>query len=449
MLTNKSIVLTAVWSILVTLFYCIILISSDNIWAISVLLSIGSISITLINWYVHNGGINPSFIFLTLGTLFLSGQAIPVLLGYETTLGNILLENQFQIATDIVIYYAALVLSSFLFVHLGSLSSSQYRVELENTGSDARIYFRIFLLFLPLYLYKNFLYFQFIMSHNGYLSIYQSTEHIEMVGIPLRIAALLCLVAFTLYFYHESDQSKSRWSLIFFIVIFSSEIVIGLRGKFFVTFLIFLLFYKVRFNRKFTIRELLILLLTCSFLALLVIAVREQKDIDTVMIGLIGFFIQQGVTANMNLLVLNDPSYYFDHSWSYFWHQLGAIFYHQTEVPGGWYLANDISQRTMPMAYSLGFGTGSSYISELFLIGGWPGICLGSFIIGRLLRVLGCQYQGVKGAVTFWGLCGLVYYPRTMLQEPVHNLLRYAIPTLLIASFCWMLKQIREEYQWA
>lgn len=41
----------------------------------------------------------------------------------------------------------------------------------------------------------------------------------------------------------------------------------------------------------------------------------------------------------------------------------------------------------------------------------------------------------------FWIVCGVVYYPRTMLQDPVHNLMRYALPTLLMAACCLLLRR--------
>jgi len=158
---------------------------------------------------------------------------------------------------------------------------------------------------------------------------------------------------------------------------------------------------------------------------------------------LMGFFLQQGVTAGVNLIVLENFQLFLPNAGTYFLHQFAAPFYSQPEVKQGWFLANDISMMFMPAAYAVGFGTGSSYLAELLLLGGWAAVCIGSFAIGWLLSILQRFYQGVTGALTFWVVCGIVYYPRTMLQEPIHNLMRYALPILLVAACCWLLRRMQ------
>jgi hypothetical protein len=87
----------------------------------------------------------------------------------------------------------------------------------------------------------------------------------------------------------------------------------------------------------------------------------------------------------------------------------------------------------MPEAYALGFGTGSSYLAELYLLGGGLAIGVASLAIGCVLTILSSKASGFAGAVSFWMTAGFIYYPRTMLQEPVHNLIRYGLPMLALA----------------
>jgi len=407
---------------------------ADEIQSASLLLSLGGLCIMVANWQAHGGGRNASFLFLVLGYLFLCGRAFPALWGGDSLLAQIGYVDEFDVAPATVMNYVVLVLASFFFVHLGSLIPRETVPTLSTLPADAQTYWRLFLMFLPALIYKNIYYFNYIMSHGGYLAIYQGSDHLVGVGLVARIGALLCLSSFTLYFFHEIDKQKAGRALIFFLLVFATELLVGLRGKFFAVALVFFLTYKLRFGGKFSWRGLLAMLASVIVIAVLVEITREQKAES--MVGgtlLSGFMAQQGVSAGVSLVVLDDLAYFSDYAWSYFWHQFTVPFYAQPEVPQGWFLANDISMKVMPEAYAAGFGTGSSYLAELLLLGGWVGVCAGSLLIGWLLSMTRYFYQGVGGAIVFWIVCGVVYYPRTMLHEPIHNVLRYATPILILA----------------
>ncbi len=444
MLSSNNLLRASVWATLVVLAAFVIQTGHAPLQRISLLLVVGSVVITGLNWYEHRGGRSPSFIFLILGCVFLCGRAFPVLLGGESQLSRVNFENEFDVDPETVSAYVLLVLTSFFLVHIGSLLPRPARVTLSTSRSDARIYLMMFALFLPLYLYKNISYFSYIVASGGYLAIFQSDEFLAKVGMPVRVGALLCMAAFTLYFFHETDRKKSRWALVFFVVVFSSELLVGLRGKFFIVTLILFFFYKIRFGGKFSVRGLLTLFSVILALAVVVeIARQGGSSIEGSLI--MGFLVQQGITASVNLIVMDNLQDFAYNAGSYFLHQFVAPFYSQSEVQQGWFLANDISMKFMPIAYALGFGTGSSYLAELFLLGGWASVGLGSFAIGWLLSFLSRFYQGVTGAIMFWIVCGMVYFPRTMLQEPVHNLMRYGGPILFVAGCCWLLRRMQRQ----
>ena len=409
----------------------------------ALVMCIGGLCIVGANWHAHDGGRSASFIFLILGVTFLGGRAFPVLFGNESQLALIGYGEAYNVTPEKVTQYVGLVLSSFLGVHIGSLLTRKITPRLEDTRLEARIYLVMFVCFLPFLLYKNIYYFNYISNNGGYLAIYQGTEHLEGVGVLARVGALMCLATFTLYFFHETDKKKSRNALIFFLIVFSSELLVGLRGKFFVTGLVFFLFYKLRFGGKFSLRGLMILMFVIIALAITVEITREQKEEIIVTGGLLaGFLAQQGVSAGISLIVLDHPSYFNQAPWSYLLRQFAVPFYPQAEVPQGWYLANDISVMVMPAAFARGFGTGSSYLAELLILGGWMAVCIGSLGIGWGLTIAQRFTGGVPAALMFWVVCGIVYYPRTMLQDPIHNLIRYALPTLLIAACCVVVRQM-------
>ena len=433
-LDSRNVVSTAGLALALAMMAMVTKFGYDEIQIVSLLLSLGGLGILAANWHAHGGGRNASFLFLVLGYIFLCGRAFPALWGGESLLAQIGYVEEFDVMPATVVNYVLLVLASFFFIHLGSLIPRETVPTLSTLPADAQIYWRLFLLFLPALIYKNIYYFNYIMSHGGYLAIYQGSDHLEGVGVVARVGALLCLSSFTLYFFHETDKRKAGRTLIFFLAVFATELLVGLRGKFFAVALVFFLVYKLRFGEKFSARGLLAMLVSVIVIAVLVEIMREQKDESLVGGTLLsGFLAQQGVSAGVSLVVLDDLAYFADYVWNYFWHQFTVPFYSQPEVPQGWYLANDISMKVMPKAYAAGFGTGSSYLAELLLLGGWVGVCAGSLFIGWLLSMTRHFYQGVAGAIVFWVVCGVVYYPRTMLHEPVHNLLRYAAPIILLA----------------
>lgn len=443
MLNKTNLVIAAAWVVPAMLGALLLQTTAGSVQTASLLLVVGSITITAANWHAHRGGRNPSFIFLTLGSIFLGGRAFPVLFGGDSLIARIEFEYVYDVSLDVVKTFVPLVLASFFFVHIGSLLTRAPMPALRPSRIDANIYLTVFLVLLPIYFYKNVYYFNYIMSHGGYLAIHIGDEHLVGVGKLVRAGALLCLAAFTLYFFHETDRKKSRWALIIFLVVFASELLVGLRGKFFVVSLIFFLFYKLRFGGRFSVRGLLMLLVTVIIISAVVAILREQMGVGSLLYLLIMFLIQQGVTAGVNLVVMEDLPHFLPNAGSYFWHQFALPFYNQLETPEGWFLATDIAMLTMPNAYALGFGTGSSYLAELLLIGGWAGVCLGSLMIGWLLSKLRRFNQGVSGALMFWIICGIVYYPRTVLHDPVHNLMRYGGPILLLAFFCWLLTHLK------
>ena len=435
MINRPNIIIAAIWAIVILFMALAYQISSYDVLTISVLLSIGAILIIVINWHAHSGGRNASFIFLILGLVFLCGRALPVLLGGDSQLAIIGFGTAYKIESEKVMTYAMLVLASFFFVHVGSLLPRAHKLSLRSDPLDAKFYLFAFILFLPVLIYKNIYYFNYIMNNGGYLAIYQGGDHLDGVGFLSRLGSLFCLSGFALYFFHENDQKKSRFALMLFVIVFSSELLVGLRGKFFATILVLFLFYKLRYGGKFSLPGLLAMLITIITIAIFVEIMREQKTESLISNEvLIGFLAQQGVSAGVSLLVIDEP-YFIHNGTSYFWHQFLAPFISQPDVPQGWFLANDISIMIMPDAYALGFGTGSSYLAELILLGGIVGLLAGSLMIGWFLSVCSRFYQGVSGAIIFWVVIGLVYYPRTMLHDPVHNLIRYSGPIIFLV-FC-------------
>jgi hypothetical protein len=283
-------------------------------------------------------------------------------------------------------------------------------------------------------LYKNIYYFTYLMSEGGYLAIYQGREHVEAVGFLPRLASVFFIAAFTLYFFSERDQKALRRWFIVFALAFATELLVGLRGKFLTTLLTFVLFYKIRFGGTFSARQIAALVACIVALSTVVAGMREQKTSEPGQASVLAAFInQQGVSAGVFESILQFPTPFYGKGTGYLLKQSLAPFIPQSEARPGEFLADDLSEFLMPEAYALGFGTGSSYLAELYLLGGGIAIGVASLAIGCVLTILSSKASGFAGAVSFWMTAGFIYYPRTMLQEPVHNLIRYGLPMLALA----------------
>ncbi len=396
-------------------------------------LTVGLLSALASTWHATGGGLGPSFLFLSTTTIFLGGRALPVLLGDDgANLAIIGFGEEFAALPSTVASYVLAVLLSAACVSSTALLGQHEPIQ-PTRDIRADFYRACFLLTLPLYLYKNFYYFYYLISNGGYLAIYQGTEHTEGVGIAPRVGSLLCLAAFTLYFFSESDKIRLRPLLVLFGLAFCTELLIGLRGKFFSTVLTFLLFYKLRNGGHFSFQHMWRLALTVVALSLTVQVLREQQDAIPVEGQPLSLFLtQQGVSAGVLMSVIQYPYAFAGQGLHYLQQQFLVPFIPQPEVQPGMFLADDLSIFMMPEAYALGFGTGSSYLAELALLGGWIGIALGSLLVGLALRRLGRYCNGLGGALAFWVVAGLVFYPRAMLHEPLFQLLRYAPPMLLL-----------------
>lgn len=402
----------------------------------AMVLSIGLFAALAATWLATDGGRSSSFLFLVTTTLFLGGRAIPVLLGADgTALSVISLGEDMQVSPENVWRFVLLVLASVSCIGwVAQLRAGQVDPIRDHPGT--RFFRACFFLSLPLYLYKNVYYFSYLLANGGYLAIYQGTEHTEAVGTIPRIGGLLCLSSFVLYFFTERDARRLRPTLIIFLLAFCTELLVGLRGKFFTTVLVLLLFHKLRFGGRFHLKLMAQLGVLVIAMSLAVQFTREQQD-ATLGDNLLTLFLsQQGVSAGVLQSVLEYPNVFSGKGLDYFIQQFRVPFVPQSETSPGMFLADDLSAYLMPQAYALGFGTGSSYLAELQLLGGAPAIIVGSLAIGWLLRTSDRWRDGLAGAFAFWVVSGLVYYPRTMLHEPIFQLMRYGPFTVVLWACC-------------
>jgi hypothetical protein len=105
---------------------------------------------------------------------------------------------------------------------------------------------------------------------------------------------------------------------------------------------------------------------------------------------------------------------------------------------------NDLSIFLNRDAFQLGFGTGSSYLAEAYLVGGVNLVAIVSLGIGLSLRMLhNLSFRSSGAVVLILLLPGLIYLPRTGLLEPLAAGTRGLLSALLIYSCLWSMRMIK------
>jgi hypothetical protein len=161
----------------------------------------------------------------------------------------------------------------------------------------------------------------------------------------------------------------------------------GLRVHFFTFWLTFLLFYKIKFNKKFTVKELIYALFLTALLSVFSELFRNNSEIYFLENPLIYFIRSQGYTFNVIALSIDNYSKIESNTFSYFINQIISIF------PNIQYgdvnsLGDDLTLIINSQAFFSGYNIGTSYIAESFLALGIFGVIFSSYFLGIIANLI-------------------------------------------------------------
>jgi len=403
------------------------------------------ISNILISYSFFKKGMHASFIFLGLLFLFQGGLVISFLIsGKVEDITFVLLQGYNENLPDsIIISTLYMVMLSAFFILLSSMITyKQENILKKYTVSSSSINFilLLFLFSLPFLIYKNISYINYVMEHGGYMAIYTGGgENRKNVGIIVRAFALLAQVSFVYYFIIEKNKKRLHWIIFIFFMVSIMDLVIGLRGKFFVFWLTFIFFYKMKFKSNFSLKYIIASILIVAFISVLVGFIREGKTIDLDN-PVAMFFKTQGVSLHVTAFSLYEKELYTKNAISYLIYPLVEIFLHQNEFSYGKLFANDLSRDLNSQAFENGYGTGSTYLAEIFLLMGPIGIIIFSIIIGVLLNKIKLYNNAYISVVSFYCCLGVLYLPRASF----FNFLTEVIKIIPVVAFIYMLLIIKK-----
>lgn len=392
---------------------------------------------TYFTWKVTDKGLHPSFLFQLFLIFFQGGRLISYFMsGDFTTVWVIdLYSTPITLSVETIKTVVLLLgVCSYLIYFTAAFSIPAIRFNLPEIKTG--LFFKIFVATLPFYIYKNVAYLIYVFTHGGYIAIYANNgEHLQSVGFAIRLLANVCFSAYLLYILQEYDYKRMMYVMIFFVSLSSLELLIGLRGKYFVFLLMNILLFKQRIKQGFNIAYLGFIAGIVVFASIFIAFFRENIEVETGSL-LQKFFYTQGNSSIVSALAVEKYNLFHPFSLYYIINAVFLAFLHQNDFGTGGILANDLSNYLSPEAFDLGFGTGSSFIAELYLLYGISTVIFGTFLIGVIMSALKSYTSGITGTISFILLIGCVYLPRTSYLDPVGQFIKFGLPCLFVYGIC-------------
>lgn len=261
----------------------------------------------------------------------------------------------------------------------------------------------IILLCVPGLIYKS-LYDLYLIKTYGYLILYM-----EMPKAPLfaRISwgAFNILFPILLMFAPEKRKFK-QYILLFFLVSFASFLQ-GSRGTLLRPMIFFIWYYYALYSTKdISLKKIVLLILFVAVVANVFLSMRNGTELGNFNIILLleMLLVSQGVTYVFLGNYFDYVHTFLNPSRFYILFPLVSL-YHWFFTPvyrGG--QTTELVQQTLnlddqlmysvnPDLYLEGVGYGSSYIAELFSLGGVLGVVVGSFILGYMINWFECYFR--------------------------------------------------------
>lgn len=409
------------------------------IW-ISLLLFTGLLYIA---WRRFDQGRHPCFLFLALLLLFQMGRLVGFALG--------VVKDPFSIVVQTLMPLHISVASAEITIFIILLSATCiYAVCAWNVkpivlspGWEQQWLPACYVLLagtFPFVVYKNLQYFMFIRSHGGYLAIFTESEAIaNSAGSVVRIMSLIASNAFILVYVMERRRKQLAMVTSLFLMTTLLELAIGLRGKVFLFLLTLWFIQNLKTGRGFRLISLGIVGLVASFAAVAISGFREMRT--AALLGPAQFMTVQGISLGVTEVAVEYRPLFRPHALAYMKNEFLTAFYPGSHFGQGQLFDNDLSVFLNADAFRLGFGTGSSYLAEAYLVGGIFAVVCASVLIGLALRQLHAMGKHFVGAVAVAVLLpSVIYLPRAELLGPISSALKSALIFLMMIPCLWLIR---------
>jgi len=356
-------------------------------------------TLIVLSW-VHLGqGRHPAFLFLCTLMLFQGGKLLAYCLGAEDDPMRIVMmtPNPFYISrSGQVITLLSLALSA---VCLYAPSRWLYRPLLPPDTRSVHKYlpylYFVLLVGLPVLLYKNYSFYQVAQSHGGYTFLFSNQRDlVAKVPLLVRSAAAVAFPVFLAIYTFETRRLWLAVATILYMAATASLLLLGSRGALFQMIATLWYITRVKSGRKQKVFPIVVGVMALAILATSIRELRENPDnpelspgVFSVLTDEVGY---QGYSMDVTQLTVEYRQMLRPYVGSYLLHELLAsyITYDPQDYSAGTLLDFDVSVLLNPFAFSIGQGTGGSFVGEAYLMGGLAGVALISLVLGAGLSGL-------------------------------------------------------------
>lgn len=409
----------AAWLSALTLGVLLVVLNVLGIRGASLLCILFIIGLIYAAWRNFDGGRHPCFLFLGMLFVFQCGRLPGFWTGFPDD--PFMASGMFPFSVSLPSQEITLLLiaGSALFIYIPSRFT--YKPIVFTAGIEQQWLqplYLLLLLTLPFAAYKNYIYLSFVRSHGGYMAIYtESKALLQSAGILVRSVAIVGTTVLLLLYTFERRKRYLLLLLSLFFAVSTMDLLIGLRGKFFVQILLLWYVHNLKTGKKFNFAPLLSAAAVISLLAALIVGFRTEGELD--MVGPLGFLSSQGVSMNVTELAVDNRSLFAPRAGRYLFNEvLDAFSANEASLPGSNFDA-DLSVFLNPVSAGAGYGTGSSYLAEAYLFGGIAGVMTASFLIGLCLSWLHYWSRTWVGSILLITSLGwIIYMPRMGLISP-------------------------------
>jgi oligosaccharide repeat unit polymerase len=344
-------------------------------------------------WKRFDGGRHPCFFFLCMLTLFQAGRLMSYCAGGVTDIFRVTLMTsyQFGVSRDV----AALVLLSIALSAICIYAPCRWNYRSfspPHSGPSARflpyLYF-LLCLSVPVQLFKNYQYYEYAREHGGYLVFF--IDHAGLASsIPMAVRAisLISLPALVGIFVLERRKKLLRIAATVYFMIAAPVLLTGSRGGIFSLILSLWYLAKVKSGKRPQLYALGLIGAGLVLVAALIGSFRIENGESRALAGPAQFLADQGMSLNVTEVAVAYRQHFAPHITSYLAGELQSAFVasDQTNYVAGKRFADDVAMFLNPVTYQLGFGSGSAYLAEAYVVGGLWGVVLISGLVGVLLH---------------------------------------------------------------
>jgi oligosaccharide repeat unit polymerase len=391
-------------------------------------------------WKAFDGGRHPAFLFLCSLTLFQAGRLFGYCLGLvEHPLRiELMTSTPFDPSTETQAIVMLMIIGSVVAVYAPSRFWYR-RLPVANAGASTELlpYLRlVFWLTIPVQLFKNFSYFQYARANGGYLVYF--LDHDGLAGsVPfwVRAVSLITLPTFVVLFALEKQERQLYLATAAYFLSSALILMIGSRGSLFGLMLSLWFVASRRTHRPVRAFKAILALGVLAILGAGIGLARNDSGQTGLELAPLRFVIGQGASLNVTEVAVEYRHQFTPHLRAYMSHELMNAFApgDQGSYRSGQRFASDIAVLLNRKAFDAGFGSGSAYLAESYVVGGFVAVIAISLAIGCLLHTLSRISSGSIGlACVGLLLPDLLWMPRAGLLDWVSAGLRNAVMALTL-----------------